>query len=348
MADGSEFSAQLLRASGEGLAGLATSRLFETTPEFAERYAPDGFESWRSQYRIHLDYLATAVEDGLPETFARHLAWQRTAFQSRQVSPEDLRLAVTTLRHVIESELPPPAVAPLAPCFDAAIDSLAGAIHTEQSTLSGPHAALISEILSDLLAGHARQCRERIVGALAQVEARELATQVLVPALHEVGHLWHIGEIGVAEEHFATGVIRRTMARVLEDATPAPANGKTVLIGAVAGDGHDVAVQLIASLFELDGWRAIDLGADIPSTDMVLAAQRFHGDLVVVSATLEVQRQTASELIGALRSTLPNMPVLVGGSAFHDGESWRTTGADAYTASATSAVERGRSLCGLD
>ncbi|MDA1266187.1 MAG: cobalamin-dependent protein [Planctomycetota bacterium] len=348
MAEGNAFSAQLLRASSDGLAGLAASRLFETSPEFAERYAPDGFENWRAQFQVQVDYLASAVDDGLPQTFARHVAWQRVAFQAREVSTEDLRLAVRTLRLVLEEELPAPAAADLGDHFDAALEALAGVIHTGRTNFDGPHSNLVAEVVSDLLAGQAEQCRQRVRAAVEDGDARTIATGALVPALHEIGHLWHLGEIGAAEEHFATGVIRRAMGQILEEAPRRPANGKAVMVGAVAGDAHDVAVQLVASFFELDGWRVIDLGADVPVADLVLAAQRFGTDLVVLSATLDVQRRACAEAIQALRTADAALPVMVGGPAFDvDEGSWEGTGASAYTASPAEAVATGRKLLGL-
>lgn len=351
MSEASPFAAQLMRSSIDGFAGLAASRLLESHPDLADRYGSGSFDLWREQFRAQVDHLATAVADGIPESFARHLTWSKIAFDAREVPAEDLRAAVLTLQGVLEGDLPPAAWEPVAPHLSEALDTLAGVMGgNEALDTQEPDGQLASDIVADLLAGEAARARARIATTLQEGRTTEsILFGVIVPALHEIGHRWHVGKIGVAEEHFATGVLRQQVGRLIEDAACAQANGKTVLVGAVAGDAHDLALQLVSGMFELDGWRAINLGADVPPSEMALASQHFNADLVVISATMEVQRANCSETVAAIRATSPDIPILVGGAAFDvASDSWKLSGADSYSADPKQAVLEGRRLTNLD
>jgi len=312
-----------------------------------DSYAPEGFTLWRGHLRAQLEHLAAAVSDGLPGTYARHVAWTRLAFATREVEPEDLQAGVLALRAVLEEELPPVVGTALAPCFEAGLAALEGAIRgggaIDTSTTEGELAA---GLVADLLSGNPAAARARMSAALEEGgDPRRLREGPLLSALHELGRLWHVGEVGVAEEHFATGELRRMLARTTELASPAESNGFTVLVAGVSGDAHDLGVQLVAGSFALEGWRSLDLGADVPAADLALASQRFEADLVVLSATLEDQRATVARTVSAIRGVLPDLPILVGGGGFDaDPASWEATGASGYTPSASEATEEGLRL----
>jgi methanogenic corrinoid protein MtbC1 len=80
-----------------------------------------------------------------------------------------------------------------------------------------------------------------------------------------VGRLWHAGELGIVEEHVVTYTTERLMALLAHRAARAPANGRTVICAAVAGNAHDIAVRVLADFFDISGWRAVHLGANVPA-----------------------------------------------------------------------------------
>ena len=58
------FTAEIVRSSSRGLAGLATALLFERVAEATERYGDEGFETWRKTMAARLEALASALEEG--------------------------------------------------------------------------------------------------------------------------------------------------------------------------------------------------------------------------------------------------------------------------------------------
>lgn len=171
--------------------------------------------------------------------------------------------------------------------------------------------------------------------------------ELLVPAQREIGRLWHRGEIGVAQEHFASNVTRRVVERVLAIAPRAAPRGKPVVVAAVAGDAHDLGVLVVAGCFELAGWRTLFLGSNVPAVDLTQIAVQCDAGIVALGATIDTQREAAAAAIVALRAARPGQKVIVGGPAFSCcDDAWKRIGADAMARDAREAVEIGERLRG--
>jgi methanogenic corrinoid protein MtbC1 len=178
-----------------------------------------------------------------------------------------------------------------------------------------------------------------------------LVLGVLAPAQEEVGRMWLAGEVNVAEEHFATATTKAVMAELSQLNHHRPTHGKTVLAAAVTGNYHDLGLHMVSGLFENYGWRSIQLGADVPISDLVQSVESFEVDLLLLSAALSTQLPTLKDTIEAVRRGGPQgakVKILVGGRAFEAaGDLAPELGADAYTANAAEAVAIGNRLVGL-
>ncbi len=106
---------------------------------------------------------------------------------------------------------------------------------------------------------------------------------VLLPYLHELGARWEKGAITVAEEHFASNVVRRRLLRVAEGWERG--GGPIALLACAPGEQHDVGLVCFGlALHSYHGWRVKYLGADTPLPDLIRAARVIRPDLVVASA----------------------------------------------------------------
>jgi MerR family transcriptional regulator, light-induced transcriptional regulator len=106
---------------------------------------------------------------------------------------------------------------------------------------------------------------------------------VVIPCLRDVGRRWECGEISVADEHFATGVIRGCLVRLAagwgEDGS------RVALLACAPGELHDVGLLAFGlALHSYYGWRITYLGADVPVSDLAGVAAATTPDLVVASA----------------------------------------------------------------
>ena len=163
--------------------------------------------------------------------------------------------------------------------------------------------------------------------------------------------MWLANEINVAEEHFASQTTKMLMAQLLQRTTLQPANGKTVLAAAVAGNQHDIGLQAVADFFEMDGWRTVLLGANVPARDLFQAVDCFGADLLGLSVSqttqLAVVKTTIQAVRGSARGT--RVKILLGGRALRNPDNLpKELGADGYAADPIEAVALGRQLVGLD
>ena len=106
---------------------------------------------------------------------------------------------------------------------------------------------------------------------------------VLLPYLRELGTRWEKGEVSVAEEHFASSVVRRRIMAAAEGWEHG--RGPVALLACAPGEEHDIGlVCLGVSLHSYHGWRVKYLGANTPLPDLIRAARVIRPELVVTSA----------------------------------------------------------------
>ena len=179
---------------------------------------------------------------------------------------------------------------------------------------------MVAEYLTAALEGDGRRAGQIVLSAAAQGHAvHDLYLHVIVPAQEEIGRMWVANEIAIADEHLSSVTARRLMSQLVERAPARSSRGKTVLVAAVAGNRHDLGTQTVADFFELDGWRAMRLGANVPADTLVEMIDSIDTDLLCLSAALPVQlpvlRDTISVVRGSSRGS--TIKILVGGPAIH-------------------------------
>lgn len=351
--DSQRFVANLISSSARGYAAYAATRLLDRHPAAAEGMGPEPFRAWCDHLEARLAELGAAVGVESPELFAHEVAWTRSALTARGLRVESVGLALDALRQTLDEELPEPIGSVIDPYFDAAARALEGdpdpgAAGLDASTEAGRTAA---EFIRHVLEGERTLASRVILNAVeGGLEPARVYTRVLIPAMNEVGRLWHLGELNVAEEHFATGVVRAVIAQLSPLLPRKARHGKTVVAASVQGNFHDLAVLVLSDLFEMDGWRSINLGADMPADHLVQAVAEYGADLLVLSAALAAHLRSAADMIRTLRSSpeSAHVPILIGGRALeHAPLAWKRIGADASASSFEDAVKTGARLAGL-
>ncbi|MCB9898486.1 MAG: cobalamin B12-binding domain-containing protein [Planctomycetes bacterium] len=351
--DATRFAAEILSASSSGLARLAAERVVPALANPAA-YGSDAFQSWRQHLAGRLADLSLALAENRGEWFAEQVGWAKVAFRSRGAPESDLLLSLRALRDVLASELPSGVGEASVTCLDDVItrfDRLGTSETPGLSTESGA-GRLASQYVLALLEGDRRRACDLVLDAVraGDITPQDAIVHVGLSAQRELGRMWHLDEVTIAEEHFVSATTVRLMEQVLGLATCAPSNGKTVLAAALDNDVHDIGLRAVTDLFELDGWRVIFLGAQMPVEDLLWASDAFKPDLVVLSATLGTHVRSVAEAIAQLRLRRADPPpVLVGGTAFlSEREAEDLVGADAVVMSAGEALPVARRLVGLD
>ncbi len=350
---GSAFASEILQRGASGYADFAASLMLERDPELRDRHGADVLSAWRSHLTQRVLELAAAVLVGEPRIFTSRISWTRKAFTARGQRESDLQDSVKALREVLVERLPKAALDPSVAYLDAALILLDEApLLPEPSALDPkrPTDRIALVYLSKILEGNAADAIEMVVAeAMGAIGPRAIYVDVLLPAQREVGRLWHAGEVTVAEEHMVTAATQRAMAVVASRAAKRPTNGRTVVVAAMSGNVHDVALRALADLFQLDGWRVIFIGSDVPLLDLPKILAFYETDLLMLGATISTQLPRVKQAIEAIRERFDTrVRVLVGGAAFDEApDLWEKVGSDGYAGTIDHALEVGARLVGL-
>lgn len=321
-------------------------------PELLARYGEEGRAFYARDNNYHLAFLAEAVANGEPALFVDYVAWARSMLAAHGVLVEDLVENLKLLKSALERHLPGNAVEAAVAPIDLAIAGLPSLPEAPPPFISpdARHGGLAQAFLDRLLEGERRGAAELVAQAVAAgLPLKELYLDVFQCSQRELGRLWQLNRITVAQEHFCTAATLAIMNQSYRTLLDSPRSGRRLVLCCVEGDLHEMGLRIVADLFELDGWDADYFGANTPTRDLVTTLERAPPDLVAVSATMTYHIDAVRELIRRLRqsSRLAGIPVLVGGRPFLLSDSlWRQVGADAWAVDADDAIAKAATLIG--
>ncbi len=110
------------------------------------------------------------------------------------------------------------------------------------------------------------------------------------------------------------------------------------VLGAVKGNLHDIAKNLLGMVWKGANIEAINLGTNVPTEGFVEAAKEHSARTVGISALLTTPMVGMRDLVTAARTaSLHDVKVIVGGAQV-TADFTREIGADAYAADAGAAV----------
>jgi MerR family transcriptional regulator, light-induced transcriptional regulator len=147
--------------------------------------------------------------------------------------------------------------------------------------------------------------------ALATVET--LLAEVVVPYLQELGDRWQRGDASVAQEHFASGVLR---GRLLGLARGWGLGlGPVAVLACLPGEQHDLGLIAFGLALRSQGWRIVYLGPDSPIDTVADVSRQLEPSLVVLNA---VSRERVRPVLPQLRALTRRHELALGGAAAED------------------------------
>ncbi len=106
---------------------------------------------------------------------------------------------------------------------------------------------------------------------------------VVMPYLAELGERWADGEASVAQEHFASNVLRGRLLGLARGWDSG--EGPRALLACAPGELHDLGLIAFGLALRRRGWRITFLGPDTPADTLEDTARQLEPALVIVSAT---------------------------------------------------------------
>jgi DNA-binding transcriptional MerR regulator len=126
------------------------------------------------------------------------------------------------------------------------------------------------------------RAHEILDGLSARLSTDALLRDVVLPYLHDLGEDWKQGQVSIAQEHFASAVLRGRLLAL------ARGWGKGIGPGAVLacapGEQHDLGLIAFGLALRARGWRIFYLGADTPLETVGEAARTCEPRFVVITA----------------------------------------------------------------
>ncbi|WP_091113537.1 cobalamin B12-binding domain-containing protein [Nocardioides psychrotolerans] len=263
-----------------------------------------------------LSALEVALTSGHDELFEDFLGFQTARLSALKVSHVDTRdVAHAIGRQVAAQGASPGAVEDL---VDRCLARRAGDEDTH-GVGPTPLCPLARAYLGRVLAVDREQARELVASALSDgTDLGDILVDVLEAAQREVGRLWELGEISVAQEHYCTAVTQMVMADLYPYLFTGRDRRRHLVAVHAPGSLHEVGLRMVVDLLEHEGWGTTYLGAASSVEDLLANVAEQHADIVAISASMPGQVSAVRSMIGHLRADprSAHARIIVGGRPF--------------------------------
>ena len=228
--------------------------------------SPDVLRAWERRYGLLEPQrtdggfrLYTAADEDRVQAMVRHLGAGVSAGEAARL--------------VLAAEAPP---AGLTPSLDGVADELREALDDFDDARA--------QVVLDLL--------------ITRLSFDALARDVLLPYLHELGERWERGEASVAQEHFASMVLRGRLVALARGWDRGV--GPRALLACAPGERHDLGLLLFGLALRQRGWRITYLGPDTPIDTLTTTAADLAPDAVVIVALTPARLASLREPLAQL------------------------------------------------
>ncbi|MGH2271437.1 cobalamin B12-binding domain-containing protein [Anaerohalosphaeraceae bacterium U12dextr] len=201
---------------------------------------------------------------------------------------------------------------------------------------------VLERYLNSLLDGNRMECRSIIEEVLQTgTPANRVYVDIIWPIMVEIDRLYRHGQIDSAQEAFASR-INRTIVNQLQNKLPRKSGkAKKVVVCSANNEKAELGGQMIADLFESDGWDARFLGGTVSNDDVMTFIHSFKPSMLVIYGIDGKDAPSVRQLIDTIRSVnaFPDMRIMLSGGVFGRAEGlWEEIGADLYAENATEAI----------
>jgi methanogenic corrinoid protein MtbC1 len=151
---------------------------------------------------------------------------------------------------------------------------------------------------------------EIVDGALARYGTDTVLAEVVLPTLRDIGDRWLAGDLTIAQEHFASNVLRGRLMGLARGWGKGA--GPIAVLACPPGELHDLPLIVFGIFLRSSGWRIVFLGSDTPVAEIERAVETVQPRLVVLNATLSAPLRSAATAVAGLAT---RTSLAVGGAA---------------------------------
>ncbi len=144
----------------------------------------------------------------------------------------------------------------------------------------------------------------------------EIVNGPLMAGMDEVGRLFGLNELIVAEVLESAGAMKAAVSHLEPHMGKADVGGRGIIVLAtVKGDVHDIGKNLVDIILSNNGYRVINLGIKVPPQDLIEAYKEHKPDMIGLSGLLVKSAQMMVDTVRDFKEAGVECPVLVGGAA---------------------------------
>jgi MerR family transcriptional regulator, light-induced transcriptional regulator len=343
MSEISQKLADEISAKSDSMVQLVIKEQYRRHPELEKRYGPAGKQRCREDIEYHFCTLSEAVASEEEAIWLNYVTWGKIVLANRKIRTDDLIDTFTLMQDVLSENVSKRASAIASEFLQRTIDLYDSFPNSVPSYIDdrAPLSKLANAYLQALLSVDRNEARKLIHTAVnTGTRVEDIFRYVFEPVQYEVGRLWQMNHISVAQEHYCTATTEMIMGELHRDREEIDGGPHFFLGTCVAGGQHSVGIRMVSELLEAAGWKVYFTGANTPATNIVELISRFTVNVLGISAATPMDLAQVRRLIKAVRAaSKAETKIMVGGRVFNDfPDLWKKVGADGWEKDAVSAV----------
>ncbi|MCL6510377.1 MAG: cobalamin-dependent protein [Anaerolineae bacterium] len=120
--------------------------------------------------------------------------------------------------------------------------------------------------------------------AFSLFPVEDVCLNLIQRVLVTLGDKWHVGEINVGVEHFATNIMRRRLLALMAASPPVSREGR-IVSGCAPGEYHELGILMLSLFLRRRGHEVIYLGQNIAAMRFQEMLSKARPDLLLLSAS---------------------------------------------------------------
>ena len=191
---------------------------------------------------------------------------------------------------------------------EAAQAALSGSEAVETPAAAGPPEA-VAQLLEALERYDEVSAHGILDGVLATYSTQAVLVEVVLPVLRLLGERWAEGQATVAQEHFASHVLRGRLLGLAREWGRGV--GPLAVLACPPDERHDLPLIMFGISLRSSGWRIAFLGADTPIATLEQAVVSLEPSAVVLNTVASDRLQAVEQDLAALST---RTTVAIGGA----------------------------------
>ena len=173
----------------------------------------------------------------------------------------------------------------------------------------------LSELATLVKKGEEDEAAEMARQIISSVKPK-IIVNAMTCAMRELGMQFEKQEIFIPELLIAADALLAVMGVIEPYVEHSREKQRTVVIGTVAGDIHEIGKNIVSIVCKAEGFNVIDLGTDVPAQEFVDVAVKHGAEVIglstLMTTTMEVQREVIERLVS--ENIRERYKVLIGGA----------------------------------